>query len=305
MKAIKQVCLLCFFLLLCGTLSGDVRAKIMLINSSASVEKYRVAQAEFKKSIPQSIIEVDLTEKEWKLSDVEDLLYDEYPDLIYCIGSKAYLIANKYVSEKDIVFSSIINWRRLPIAKKTYGVSNELHAGFQITLYRYFFPGVKKIGVLYSAKYNKQWFRKAQDEAKEMGIEIIGKDVVASNYTIAALKEILPGIDALWLISDPVIMSDKKNLLDVFKEADAQKVPIFSYHEAFAEYGAVLIVSVDNPTIGRQAAAIATDVLTGAKVEEKVQPPAGSHIILNLKKVKEHGLKYQEAALSSVNEIIE
>lgn len=282
-----------------------MRTKIVLINSGASVEKYRVAQEEFKKSISQPIVEVDLEEKKWKISDVEDLLYDEYPDLIYCIGTKAYLIANKYVSEKEIVFSSIINWRRLPVTKKTYGVSNELHAGVQITLYRYFFPSVKKIGVLYSAKYNKQWFRRAQNEAKEMGIEIIGKKVNESRFAISALKELLPEIDALWLISEPVVMSDKKILFEVFAESNAKKVPIFSYHQAFAEYGAVLIVSVDNPTIGRQAAAITTDVLAGAKVEQNVQLPAGSHIILNLKKVKEHGLQYEETALSSVNQIIE
>jgi putative ABC transport system substrate-binding protein len=40
-------------------------------------------------------------------------------------------------------------------------------------------------------------------------------------------------------------------------------------------------------------------------MEEKVQYPAGSHIILNLKKVKEYGLHYNEEALSVVNQIVE
>ena len=91
----------------------------------------------------------------------------------------------------------------------------------------------------------------------------------------------------------------------MFKESDARKVPVFSYHDVFTEYGAVLIVSVDNPTIGRQAAGIAMEVLSVGKMEEKVQSPAGSHIILNLKKVKEYGLPYKEEALGSVNQIIE
>ena len=43
------------------------------------------------------------------------------------------------------------------------------------------------------------------------------------------------------------------------------------------EYGAVLIVSVDEPTIGRQAAGMAKEITSVGKMEEKVQYPAGSH----------------------------
>ena len=294
-----------FYLLSPATLAAEKEPKVLLINSDATVEKYKVAQEEFKKAFARPVLEVNLDDKKWKLPDVEDLFYDEYPDLVYCIGTKAYLVANKYVSKKDIVFSSIINWNRLPITKKTYGVANELHTGMQITLFRYIFPEVKKIGVLYSEKYNSQWFNKARDEAREMGVEIIGKAVSKDKQTASALKELLPDVDALWLISDPVIVSDKKVITEVFKECDARKVPVFSYHDVFTEYGAVLIVSVDNPTIGRQAAGIAMEVLSVGKMEEKVQPPAGSHILLNLKKVKEYGLPYKEEALGSVNQIIE
>jgi len=100
-------------------------------------------------------------------------------------------------------------------------------------------------------------------------------------------------------------MSDKKMLMEVFKKCDVRKVPVLSYHDVFTDYGAILIVSVDNPTIGRQAAGIAKEVLSVGKVEEKTQYPAGSHIILNLKKLKECGLSYNEEALGSVNQIIE
>ena len=293
------------FLVFPARLAAEKEPKVLLINSDATVEKYRVAQEKFRETYARPVLEINLDDKKWKVPDVEDLLYDEYPDLVYCIGSKAYLIANRFVSEKDIVFSSIVNWQRLPVTKKTYGVSSELYSGMQMTLFRYIFPAVKRIGVLYSEKYNSQWFNKARDEAREMGVEIIGRAVSKHKQTASALKELLPDVDALWLISDPVIVSDKKVITEVFKESDARKVPVFSYHDVFTDYGAVLIVSVDNPTIGRQAAGIAMEVLSVGKMEEKVQPPAGSHIILNLKKVKEYGLPYKEEALGSVNQIIE
>ena len=294
-----------FFLVFPASLAAEKEPKVLLINSDATVEKYRVAQEEFKKTYSRPVLEINLDDKKWKVPDVEDFLYDEYPDLVYCIGSKAYFIANRFVSEKDIVFSSIVNWQRLPVTKKTYGVSSELYSGMQMTLFRYIFPEAKKIGVLYSEQYNSQWFNAARAEAKEMGIEIIGQHISEGKQTIKALKDLMPKVDVLWLISDPLIMTDKENLTEVFNECEAKKVPVFSYHDIFVEYGAVLIVSVDEPTIGRQAAGMAKEITSVGTMEEKVQYPAGSHIILNLKKVKEYDLKYNEEALSVVNQIVE
>jgi putative ABC transport system substrate-binding protein len=303
MKKLAFIYSLLLLLVFKGNLNA-VDPKIMVINSDASVERYAVAQEEFIKSIAYPTSQMDLGGKKKTLQEIEDILYDEYPDLVYCIGTRAYLAANRFLKEKDIVFSSIINWQRLPVTRRTFGVSNELQPEMQIMLFRYIFPNVKKIGVLYSEKYNGQWMKQAKTQAKDMGVLIIGNAVADSNQTISSLKRFAGDIDALWLISDPVILSDKKVLMQVFKECDANKTPVFSYHDAFAKQGAVLIVSVDDATIGRQAAGISANVITGA-AGEKVQYPAGSHIIMNLRKVKEYGLKYEESSLNSVNEIIE
>jgi len=304
MKVFKLICFIGLVFLL-SVLSADEGPKIMVINSNAAVDKYKIAQEEFTQSIPTPVTEIDLGERKWKLREIEDLLYDEYPDLVYCIGTKAYLLASKYIGERNIVFSSIINWRRLPMAQKTYGVSSELNPEMYITLYRTMFPEVKRIGVLYSNKYNKHWFNNAREAAKEMGVEIIGRSLSKRKDTLPALKDLLPEIDALWLISDPVVMADKNTLIELLKQCDVSKKPILSYHDAFADYGAALIISVDNPTTGRQVAAISQEVLSGDLVKTEVQLPAGSHIILNLKRAREYGLTYGEMALSMVNRFIE
>ncbi len=304
MKVFKCIGFIWVVLLL-SILSADEGPRIMVINSNAAVDKYKIAQDEFTKSITTPVVEIDLGDKKWKIGEIEDLLYNEYPDLVYCIGTKAYLLANKFVSERNIVFSSILNWRRLSLSQKTYGVSSELNPEMQITLFRYIFPEIKRIGVLYSYKYNRHWFDEARAAAKEMGVEIIGRSLSKRREILPELKGLLKEIDALWLISDPVVMSEKKDLMEVFSQCDESKIPILSYHDAFAEYGAMVIVSVDDPTTGRQAAAISREVLSQDLVREKVQLPAGSHIFLNLKKAHEYGLKYREMALSAVNRIIE
>jgi putative tryptophan/tyrosine transport system substrate-binding protein len=304
MRTFKLICALSLVFLI-GILFAGEGHKIMLLNSDASVEKYRVAQEEFRSAIANPVVEIDLGEKKWKPGEVEDLFYDEYPDLVYCIGTEAYLLASKYIRERNIVFSSVLNWRRLSLTEKTCGVSSELNPEMQITLYRSMFPQIRKIGVLYSGKYNKHWFQTAHEAGKGMGVEIIGSALSKAKETLPELQNLLPEIDALWLISDPLVISDKNTLMEIFNQCNAKKKPVLSYHDAFSEYGAVLIVSVDNPTVGRQAAAISREVLSGDPVKTRVQLPAGSHILLNLKKAKEYGLTYGEMALSMVNEMIE
>ncbi|WP_207682536.1 ABC transporter substrate-binding protein [Desulfonema magnum] len=303
----KLLCLLFLFLLLPGLLSADDKRKIMVINSDASVEKYREVQEEFHKAIsyPIPVTEIRLEDRRRTISEIDALLDDKDYCVVYCIGTKAYLIANKYADEKPVIFSSVINWLRLPVTERTYGVSNELHTGMQLMLFRYIFPKIQKLGVLYSRQYTGEWFKKTVEAAKEMNVEIIGHAVSDGNDAVTKLQKLLPDIQAFWLISDPMVMSDKKNLFKILKQCDTKKTPVFSYHGVFAKYGAILVVSADNPTIGRQAAGIAEELLSGRKPAEKVQFPAGSHIILNLKKVKEYGLQYSEDALGSVNQVIE
>ncbi len=288
-----------------GALHPEPR-RVMLVNSDASVEKYRAAQEAFKKTWPYPVLEVNLGDRRWSDQRIENLLYDEYPHLVYCIGSKAYFTANKYIGERNIVFTSIINWARLPVTESTYGVSNELHAGMQLMTFRYIFPGIKKIGVLYSDKYTVEWFRQTREQAGEMGMEIMGEKVAERKHAAAALKNLLSRIDAFWLISDPLVMSDKGALLAIMNACDAEKIPVFSYNDVFARLGSVLVVSVDAETIGRQAAIIAGKVVSGdAAKKRKIQYPAGSRVTLNLKKALEYDLKYCEDSLGSVNTLIE
>ena len=59
MRILRFIGLL-MLVLLTATLFAEKRPKIMLINSNASVERYRVAQEEFKKAAELPVLEVNL-----------------------------------------------------------------------------------------------------------------------------------------------------------------------------------------------------------------------------------------------------
>lgn len=285
--------------------AGETAKKILILNSDMSVSNYSLAHTGFESKVTIPSDEIDLGNKSMDETKIKNTIHKMNPDIIYCVGSKAYLMAYELAENKNIVFTSIINWRRLPLGKKTYGVSAELLPSMQLTLYRYLFPNISKIGILYSKDYNKEWLEIAVKSAKEVGIDIIKKSINKEGDIESALGNILPKVDAIWLTPDPVVLSNTESTKQLFKQIDKAGKPVFAYSEAFADLGATLIISADIPTAGIQAAGIALDLLSNQKVSERVQTPAGSHITLNLKNVGKYKIKLNEEALDSVNQIIQ
>jgi len=215
-------------------------------------------------------------------------------------------LVQKLIVTKDtpLIFSSMINWRRFDMGTHTYGIS-ELPAEMLLFMCRYLFPDIQTLGILYSQHHNRQWFEHAMSQAEEVGITLQGKTIKSSDETAHALKALLPQVDAIWLISDPIVLYDTKQVQNIFTESATNQKPIFAYNALFIKYGAVLTIAADIETMGRQAAGIARDILKQQPIDEQVQFPAGSHITLNLKKVHEYGMTINHAALSSVERIIQ
>jgi putative ABC transport system substrate-binding protein len=291
-------------LLFSAVTSLNAEDSYLIINSDANVQKYKAVQQAFIESVDARTTELDLAST--KPERATSLIRSTNPSLIYCIGSKAYLTIKDATKSRKVVVSSAINWQRFRLGKQTFGVANELNTGMQLTMFKYFFPEIKTIGVIYSKTYNRQWLSKAKDSAKDVGIEIEARSVRRAKDVGKALDKILPKVDALWLITDPVALGDAASIETIFRIADSRRKPIFTYSAAFVtdKFSPAMVISPDIPTIGRQAAGLADEVMADEEIEEKFQDPAGSAITLNMKVVEKYKLKLNEDALDSVNQLI-
>jgi len=278
---------------------------VLIINSDKSVEKYATIQREFEAEVAAKTIEINLATGEVSTSTLQKEVTSIQPAIVYAIGSKAYLQASKVTKGISLIFSSLINWRRFDMDTHNYGISLELPAEMLLFMCSYLFPDIQTLGVLYSQRHNRQWFELAVSQAEEVGITLQGKTIESPDETAHALKALLPQVDAIWLISDPIVLYDTKQVQNIFAEAATNQKPIFAYNALFIKYGAMLTIAADIPTMGRQAAGIAKDILKQQPIDEPVQFPAGSHITLNLKKGHEYGITINHAALSSVERIIQ
>lgn len=275
-------------------------AKVLVINSDASVAKYGEVQDAFRETIgADAMTQLDLSKA--GESGLKRALAADQAGVIYCIGGNAYQMVAKLAKGRPIVLSTAINWQRFKTDPRTTRViANELPAVVQLTLFRHFFPKLQRVGTVYNPAINKQWFEQAVQAGKEVGVEVIGRTVTRSSQVGAALAELTSHVDALWLTPDPVVLENEAAAQRYFTQADVARKPVFTYSSAFTGLGAALVLAPDMPTIGRQAAGLVQDHASA----QAVSTPAGSEVTLNLKRVQQYGLDFNREALDSVNTII-
>lgn len=282
--------------------------KVLIVNSDTALYRYEKNASEFKKTLQQNAYQwAEFNLNTHADADTEEelkqLIQQENPELIYSIGTKAYSLARNYAPNKKLLFSAAINWRRLAIGERTYGVANELSPAQEISLLHYFFPTIKNIGLLYSNKFSREYVETIKKEALALGINIINQSINDAQDVGDALNELLPRIDMFWVISDPTVLISQASVQQIFDSAKQQKKPVYAYSDVFIEQGAVLTMSGDVATIGRQSAGLALMIGKDKVPSGTVQSPAGSTVTLNKCVLDQLQLKFNKDALDSVNEV--
>jgi len=280
------------------TISFLFAEKILVLNSNNNIEKYSSVEKSFKEDFIGDIKSLNISEMTNK--QIKEYLYDEYPDIVYAIGTKAYKYADMYIPEKTLFFSSIVNYKRLNLTKNRLGVSNELHSGMNLTIIKSLFPNTQKLTIVYSS-YTKELFENFKQNGLEIGIEIIGEEIGAhKNIDIEKIQH----SDGLILIADPLLLKDEKKVLSLFEQVKKLQKPIFAYHELFIKFDATLVISADNPTIGRQIASMISQYVQ-KKEFTPIQMPMGTNVIFNKKIADNLNLKYNKNGLSLVNKVLD
>lgn len=281
--------------------------KVLIVNTNTAVSRYEKIATEFKNTLPKNSyqwIEFNVEAHGNPDTDLKQLIQSEKPEIVYCIGSKAYSLSQNYVGDNFLIFSAAINWQRLNINDKTYGVSNELAPEQEITLLRLFFPQVKKIAVLYSKEFTKEYIETLKKVTIPFNIEIIERQINHRAEIAAELNDLLPKTDMLWMIADPLVLENEEAVLQILQIAKQQKKPVYTFSDSFVKHGAALSIAPNLSTIGGQSANLLMSLKEGRIPEDRVKFPAGSSITLNMCTFETLKLPLSKEALSSVEQIV-
>lgn len=278
-------------------------SKILVVNTNAGVERYQAAEASFLPLMNDLEIDrVDLGGVREPVELLQDQLNSDTYQAIYCIGAKALGSLDYLSVDTPLVYSSVLNWRRFESREAYHGVASEVSLKAQLTWFKYFFPELQRVGVIYSEN-NEALILEAQQVAKGLNMTLVSEKAVLSSDFQEGAERLLSDVQALWLISDLAVLSSESRVDQLFSMAKRKRVPILTYNELFIDMGALLSISADLPTTGRQAALLMRDALINESQVEPIVYPAGSRIILNQATLQASDLRLNEDALDSLSDI--
>lgn len=295
----------CLFLLLSLALFvPPLHAHEVAILKSANITAYNQAVNGFKSSMPPdtTFIEYDLKGDAQAGRTYAGKIRASGADLVLAVGSKATIAARLEIFDIPVVYSMVLHPRKYDLKAPNFvGVSAKPPIGQQLETLRTMMPNLRRIGYLFDPDKTSPLQAEATTHAQHLGFTFIERQVRAAEQVPAALRELLPKVDALWLISDSTVLTEE-SFSFLLHEAFDQHIPVIGFDPELVRRGALISFWIDSADIGQQAAHIAKTILDGSAGSLSKTPVLKQRMALNLGTAEYLGITIPPAILRIADE---
>jgi putative ABC transport system substrate-binding protein len=164
-------------------------------------------------------------------------------------------------------------------------------------------PKVQRIGVIYCPEESQFLVDEATSAANRMNVGLVTYPIHSEADVSNALSALRPKIDALWLVSDRIVLTTQ-SLQYVFLFAFQTNLPLMGLSDHFVKMGALFAVGPDYEDVGRQSGEIAAQLLDGRDASElPVAAPRKVLLSLNLRTAEIIGLRIPEGVVKKANSV--
>jgi putative tryptophan/tyrosine transport system substrate-binding protein len=204
------------------------------------------------------------------LSDYADaelarVVREERPRLVLALGDGALTAARRIRS------TPVLALMALGVASQTARPANLTGVDLLVKPEQYLalFKKIKvrRIGVVYDPARTERYLQTARGAAKQLGLELVTREVHDPRQTLAQLNSLQGKVDALWVLPDSTAVT-RESLEAYFLFSQGQSVPVISFSAAHLKLGALLVLEIDRGDLGRQAGELARQILQGEEPGE-------------------------------------
>jgi putative ABC transport system substrate-binding protein len=229
------------------------------------------------------------------------------PDLIVAIGPKTAQLAKDEFTSIPVVFTLVSNPHYYNLdAPNVCGIRLNVSPRDQFSTLKDVAPGVEKIGVIYNPDRAGAFIDEAKAAAADFGLSIVAQEVQAKNEVPEAVRAIENKVDAMWIITDPVV-ANAVVLQKLLLVSLSYKIPLFCPAKPFVERGCLFCLNVEYKKLGSQAADLANSIITGVTTPGEVGfiYPDDVELVINSKIAEKLDLSLSSDIKSKASEIIE
>jgi putative ABC transport system substrate-binding protein len=286
-------------------LPNSAHANEIAILKSADIAPYNQAIEGFKANLPGNVFtEYDLQGDVARGRKLARKIRASDANLVLAVGVKAALVAKLELLDIPVIFCMVLDPAKHDLsAPNMTGILLEVPIERQLATMRSALPGRKKIGLLYDPEKTAALVQEARRLAKELNIELVERQVSSEKDVPAALRALLPTIEALWLVPDSTVLNEDsiKFLLNTALDSN---VPVIGFSSDLVRSGALVGLSVRYDDAGRQAGLLAKRILSGQPVPfSTVVPPEQVRLSLNLKTASFLGISVPPDLVGRADEV--
>lgn len=191
-------------------------------------------------------------------------------ELVTAVGPEAAALVWAVDTPFKKLYAAVLDPKALPqLPSDACGISLQIPVGVQLENIAQTFDAIKKIGLIFDPRHNQWFFDQAVASAGEHGLEIIALPVSSKNQIAGVLKEHKDGMDAIWMIPDQTVISEKI-IHYVIKQGLFNHMGVIGYNSFFTRSGAFFSFEFEYNLLGKQAGDVMTNYLeTGVCTQGK------------------------------------
>ena len=297
--SMRQRFILTFFFLF--VLMGQAHSFEVLVLKSGEAAPYDVAGQAFCdlllpalprqgiKAIGENSIRNYTIQKNESRPAVARVIAGEQPDLVVAVGKKALQAA--VLADRPIVYLLVPRAEAiLPVDHHATGVSLENSSGSEFSEILRLLPHIRRVGVVYDPGRTGSLVRRTVEVRPDLTFLL--RPIKSAQEVAGQLESLKGKIDLLWMVPDLTAVSPQTEQ-SYYSFSLEQQVPLFSFSAKHLPHGATLASTFDWAEMGRKAADLALQVLSGTAPQDipPIQPEKVS-IRVNVKTAQKINLQF-------------
>ncbi len=183
---------------------------------------------------------------------MEELVQASY-DFVTAVGPEAAKLIGSSIFLCPKIYTAVLDPDNLPMTGDlSCGIPLRIPVKDQIKTLAQTFPMLKRIGLLYDPRHNSWFYDQAISAAHPLDITITPLAIEDRSQIPAVLKSQKETIDAIWMIPDQTIISEKI-IYYVIKQGLYSNIGVIGYNSFFSRSGAFFSFEFDYRDLGVQA----------------------------------------------------
>lgn len=205
-------------------------------------------------------------------------------DLILTVGNEATSEVSRNISDIPIVFTMVLNPENvITNHENAVGASVNIPIDVQLKMIKEILPAMEDVGIIYDPTWNAGFIEQSINAAKALNLDLLPVPVTSQKDIPNALKQVRNDADVLLAIVDNTVYTSgtARNIIEYTHKND---LPFVGISEPWVKAGALWALYFDNKDIGRQAAELASRILSGNSAATlRIATPEKVHLALNLR----------------------